>query len=67
VSEPRYYVTTWDGERQAFTPQKGVRAGPYSKFGLRKALRRLQAMGYGITRSRAPCVRVETAEEYHAD
>ena len=41
-----YYVTTWDGEREKFTPQKGVRTGPCSLFGLRKALRKLNAMGY---------------------
>lgn len=42
----RYYVTTWDAEKQDFTPQRGVRTGPYSKWGLRRALRKLQEMGY---------------------
>jgi hypothetical protein len=42
----RYYVETWDPEREKFTPQKGVRKGPYSLFGLRRALRKLQGMGY---------------------
>lgn len=44
--KPRYYVTTWDTYRQEFTPQKGVRTGPYSLFGLRKAIRKLRAIGY---------------------
>lgn len=43
---PRYYVTTWDTEKQDFTPQKGVRTGPYSLWGLRKAIRKLRGMGY---------------------
>ena len=46
----RYYVTTWDPERQEYTPQSGVRTGPYSLFGLRKALRKLRAWGYGCER-----------------
>jgi hypothetical protein len=55
---PRYYVLTWDAGRQRFTPQRGVRAGPYSLFGLRKALRRLQDCGYPATRD-DPSVLVE--------
>jgi hypothetical protein len=42
----RYYVTTWDSEKQEFTSQSGVRKGPYTQFGLRKALRKLRDMGY---------------------
>ena len=42
----RYYVLTWDAEEQDWTPQQGVRTGPYSLWGLRRALRKLQAMGY---------------------
>lgn len=42
----RYYVTTYDWDKQEYTPQKGVRTGPYTKFGLRKALRKLRTMGY---------------------
>lgn len=49
--KPRYYVTTWDTDKQQFTPQKGVRKGPYSLFGLRKALRALRGMGYSADRS----------------
>ncbi len=43
---PRYYVTTWDTEKQMFTPQRGVRTGPYSLWGLRKAIRKLRHIGY---------------------
>jgi hypothetical protein len=50
MSQPRYYVTTWDGELQRFTPQKGVRTGPYSQFGIRKALHKLREMGYQADR-----------------
>lgn len=42
----RYYVETWDVNTQAFSPQKGVRAGPYSLFGLRRAIRKLRELGY---------------------
>lgn len=42
----RYYVTTWDTNKQTFTPQQGVRKGPYSLWGLRKALRKLREFGY---------------------
>jgi hypothetical protein len=48
--KPRYYVTTWDGEKERFTPQKGVRCGPYSLWGLRRALRKLQQTGYPCDR-----------------
>jgi len=43
---PRYYVLTYDPERGEYTPQRGVRKGPYTLFGLRKALRQLEEMGY---------------------
>ncbi len=63
---PRYYVSTWDGERQKFTPQKGVRTGPYSMFGLRRALRKLRSMGYDVKRYFAPSVLVERREALEA-
>jgi len=44
--KPKYYVSTWDTDRQEFTPQKGVRTGPWSLFGLRKALRKLRSFGF---------------------
>ncbi len=62
-TKPRYYVTTWDPERQRFTPQASVRTGPYSQFGLRKALRKLQGMGYDTSRAGGHCVLVERSEE----
>jgi len=42
----RYYVTTWNHEKCEFTPQLGVRTGPYSLFGLRRVIRKLREMGY---------------------
>lgn len=42
----RYYVETWDPEKEQFSPQPGVRTGPYSLFGLRQAIRKLRRMGY---------------------
>ena len=42
----RYYVYTWDMDLQKFTTQKGVDSGPYSLWGLRKAIRKLRDMGY---------------------
>lgn len=45
-----YYVTTWDYEGKQWTPQTGVRVGPYTKWGLRKALRKLRKLGYQADR-----------------
>lgn len=58
MRRPRYRVTTWDSDRQEFTPQAGVRAGPYTLGGLRRALRALRRMGYGCRRN-DPSVLVE--------
>ena len=56
MSSPKLYrVLTWDSERQAFTPQRGVRSGPYTLFGLRRPLRKLRTMGYA-GRPLEPCV-----------
>lgn len=54
-----YEVLTWDMDKQKFTPQQGVRRGPWSKWGLRKALRALQQIGYDTHRSGAPSVLVQ--------
>jgi hypothetical protein len=61
--DTRYFVTTWDPELQTFTPQNGVRSGPYSLWGLRRALRALQGMGYDTTRDGGSAVLVERADE----
>jgi hypothetical protein len=66
VKRPRYYVTTWDTDRQAFTPQYGVRCGPYSLFGLRRALRVLRLMGYDGNRGDNSTL-VERAPEPRGD
>lgn len=49
--KPKYYVTTWDTDKQEFTPQPGVRTGPYTLFGIRKAVRKLRECGYEGRRS----------------
>lgn len=49
--KPKYLVETWDSERERFTPQEGVRRGPYTLFGLRRALRKLRSLGYAARRS----------------
>jgi hypothetical protein len=54
----RYFVTTWDTIAQDWTPQAGVRTGPYTLFGLRRAVRKLRGMGYEGRRD-DPAVRVE--------
>lgn len=46
LGKRHYYVTTWDADKQEFTPHKGVRTGPYSLFGLRRAIRKLRKLGY---------------------
>lgn len=62
----RYRVTTWDAERQRFTPQPGVRCGPYTLFGLRLALRALRLMGYGCHRD-DPSVLVEAYDVWRGE
>ena len=57
--KPGYYVQTWDHDRREFTPQTGVPAGPHTKWGLRRALRQLQAQGYDTHRRGAWAVLVE--------
>lgn len=58
----RYYVTTWDPILEKFTPQQGVRTGPYTLFGLRRALRKLKNLGYECHRD-DPSVLVERRDE----
>jgi|GEM_PF-6464392 len=60
--KPRYFVWTWDEEKQDFTPQIGVRCGPWSKWGLRRALRSLREMGYDTTRAGGVCLLVRSDE-----
>lgn len=43
---PQYCVLTWDTDLARFTPQQGVRRGPYSLWGLKRALRKLRHLGY---------------------
>lgn len=57
-----YFVSTWDSEIQRFTPQVGVKYGPYTQFGIRKPLRRLREMGYGVGRE-SPSVLVERIDQ----
>jgi hypothetical protein len=56
--KPRYRVLTYDPETDRFTPQRGVKSGPWSLWGLRRALRKLRSMGYDTNRN-APSVLVE--------
>jgi len=48
--KPKYEILTWDIDRQDFTPQQGVRRGPYTLFGLRKAIRAMRECGYTVRR-----------------
>jgi hypothetical protein len=50
MGKKKYEVLTWDAEKEKFTPQQGVRRGPYTIFGLRKAFRKLQRIGYDTSR-----------------
>lgn len=43
-----YDVMTWDAEKKRWSPQKGVKCGPRNRWGVRRAVRQLQAMGYGF-------------------
>ncbi len=57
MAKQKYRVTTRDLDKQTWTPQKGVRSGPYTLFGLREPLRKLRQMGYSL--ERWGCVMVE--------
>lgn len=46
-----------------FTPQVGVRRGPYSLFGLRKALQKLQQFGHGRSRADGFSILVQRIEK----
>ena len=59
MKPPRYRVTTWDANKQRFTPQQGVRCGPYKLFALRRALRALQQVGYDTSRTGGHSVLIE--------
>ena len=50
MSQSLFDVLTWDTNKQDFTPQAGVRKGPYTLWGLRRALRKLRQMGYAADR-----------------
>ena len=63
TKRPKFYVFTWDVDTQRWTPQVGVRKGPYSQFGLRKALRKLQDMGYETTRDGGVSVLITASRE----
>lgn len=65
MRKPRYYVYTWDTYQQKFTPQAGVRIGPYSLWDLKRALRKLQGMGYTVRRG-DPAVLVERDYDWEA-
>lgn len=45
-----FEVSTWDYEKQEFTPQKGVRHRVHGPAGLRRALRALSGMAYDTGR-----------------
>lgn len=64
MKRKRYFVRTWDSDKQSFTPQKGVRVGPYTLMGLRKALRQLQGLGYDTSRAGGVSILVEDEENY---
>lgn len=59
MTKPTYEVLTWDSDKGKFTPQRGVRRGPWGKWGLRRALRALRDIGYDVHRSGAPSVLVQ--------
>jgi hypothetical protein len=54
-STPLYTITTWDDERQTYTPQQGLSAPAtnVSWRGLLAVVRELKAMGYSCHRVRA--------------
>ena len=51
MKQKTYEVLTWDIDKQRFTPQQGVRRGPYRLWNLRKALRKLRDKGYDVSRN----------------
>lgn len=58
MARTKYRVLTYDINLGDYTQQRGVRCGPYTLFGLRRALRALRDMGYECGRQ-DPAVYVE--------
>ena len=55
MSDPLYSVGTWDSDCQAYTPQIGVADSINITLAqLRRALKRLRALGYNADRVRLP-------------
>lgn len=54
MTEPLYSVGTWDCERQAYTPQRGLSVPAFNitLAQLRQAIRELRQMGYPCHRYR---------------
>lgn len=61
-TKTKLYVRTWDHEKHKWTPQRGVRTGPYTQFGVRRALRKLRSMGYETGRENGFSVLIESSE-----
>ena len=53
TTKAKYEVLTWDHEKHCWTPQQGVRRGPHTIHGLRRALRKLRDYGYSCEYSSA--------------
>jgi hypothetical protein len=55
MTEPLYSVGTWDPDRSAFTPQRGLSVPSFNitKAQLRIAMRELRDMQYSVHRYRA--------------
>ena len=56
MSEALYSVGTWDTEKQAFSPQRGLSVPAFNitRSQLRQALRELRQLGYSAHRFRDP-------------
>lgn len=54
MAEPLYSVGTWDTEKQAYTPQRGLKMPSFNltRMQLRQALKRLRQLGYPAHRLR---------------
>lgn len=54
MSEPLYSIGTWDQDKQAYTPQRGLSVPSFNitRAQLRVAMRELRAMHYSVHRYR---------------
>ena len=61
-AEPTYEITTWDMDKQEFTPQRGIQTPAVGQSGLRRSLRAAENFGYDVRRRGGYSILVERVD-----